>query len=156
MTPTARAAAELDALMRTPRRPQVVFCDWHGVLSHSLYWRTITENPDHPAHSILRDELSRLFTTGNADGCDSMRGRLSTREILTRATEHHPHLDIDDLCAQLADDTPPCRSTRPSCMRWHEPATRRLSFSPPTTSPTSLPPSTPTPPRPDLQSTRLR
>lgn len=104
MTPTARAAEELDALMRTPQRPQVVFCDWHGVLSHSLYWQSITENPEHPAHSILRDELSRLFTTGNADGRDWMRGRLSTREILTRATEHHPHLDLDRLCAQLADD----------------------------------------------------
>ncbi|WP_040801811.1 hypothetical protein [Nocardia higoensis] len=90
--------------MRTSRRPRVVFCDWHGVLSHSLYWRTITENADHPAYSILRDELSRLFATGNADGRDWMRRRLSTHEILTRVTEHHPHLDIDNLCAQLADD----------------------------------------------------
>ncbi|WP_280503692.1 hypothetical protein [Nocardia farcinica] len=90
--------------MRTPRRPQVVFCDWHGVLSRSLYWQSITENPDHPSNSILRDELSRLFTAGNADGRDWMCGRLSTREILARATEYHPHLDIDHLCAQLAAD----------------------------------------------------
>ncbi|MBF6215853.1 hypothetical protein IU487_33180 [Nocardia puris] len=104
MNPAAQAAAELDALMLAPRHPRVVFCDWHGVLSRAPYWHSITENRDHPLHSALNSELGRLFTTGNSDGRDWMCGRLSTREILTRATARHPHLDVDELCAKLADD----------------------------------------------------
>lgn len=104
MNPAARAAAELDASMRGPRRPRVVFCDWHGVLSRTPYWHSITENPSHALHSTLTSELDRLFTNGNVDGRDWMCGRLSTREILTRAAERHPHLDVDELCPKLADD----------------------------------------------------
>lgn len=105
MRPPHATIALLEDLIARPRsRPQVIFCDWHGVLCRKPFWHSITEDSDHPAYAILTRELDRLFTPGNSEGRDWMCGALSSRTILTALSAHHPQLDTDQLLAQLLAD----------------------------------------------------
>ncbi|MFI2477840.1 hypothetical protein [Nocardia xishanensis] len=105
MTTTNTTIETIEELTQHPRnRPQVIFCDWHGVLCQKPYWHSITDNPEHPLHAILTGELDRLFTSGNREGRDWMCGTRSARDILTALTVHHPDFDLEQLLVQLAHD----------------------------------------------------
>ncbi|MBF6216067.1 hypothetical protein IU487_34275 [Nocardia puris] len=104
MTLAHPAIKTIEDVMRGADPPRVVFCDWHGVLCRKPFWHSITDNPGHPLHAVLNRELDRLFTTGNREGREWMRGKRSSRDILTNLAAAHPGPDIDQLLTQLAHD----------------------------------------------------
>lgn len=62
---------------------RVVFVDWFGVLSTSLFWHSILDNPSHPYYQRLRHASEALFTF-NADVVRAwMRGEVSAETIIS-------------------------------------------------------------------------
>ncbi|WP_280299433.1 hypothetical protein [Nocardia abscessus] len=104
MTIDSSTIETIERIMRLRDRPQVIFCDWHGVLCRKPFWHSITDNPGHSLHTILTRELDRLFTHGNCEGRDWMCGTRTSRDILTHLATQHRDLDVDLLLTQLVDD----------------------------------------------------
>ncbi|MFD4406588.1 hypothetical protein ACFWPH_27885 [Nocardia sp. NPDC058499] len=104
MTATTPRFALIDRLVQGPNRPRVIFCDWHGVLCQKPYWHSITDDSNNPLHAILAGELDRLFTAGNRNGRDWMRGLHTSHDILRALADRHTHLDVDELLARLVED----------------------------------------------------
>ncbi|MDX6369358.1 MAG: hypothetical protein QOG93_860, partial [Gaiellaceae bacterium] len=68
---------------RLPVFDQVVFIDWHGVLSTRRFWASLERAPHHQLWADVSPRVTRLFATDVGD--EWMRGRLRTRDII----EHH-------------------------------------------------------------------
>lgn len=61
---------------------QVVFVDWHGVLSEARFWTSVRNHPAITSQVDFDDALADLFTSEAVN--DWMRGELTTRDIISR------------------------------------------------------------------------
>ena len=69
-------------MVRTSLFRQVLFVDWHGVLSLDVFWASILQSDTHPLRSELEAKLSRiLFCQSIWEGW--MKGNLSSQDIIS-------------------------------------------------------------------------
>ncbi len=78
-------------------RRQVVFVDWHGVLSETPFWHSIVDTPSHPYHVSFKDAATSIF--GDQELTNKwMRGHITSSDVLAvvrpridkRAKEDYP------------------------------------------------------------------
>lgn len=62
----------------------VVFVDWHGVLSHDVFWSSIIREPGHWAHRRLARDVECLFADRAQEVQSWMRGNTSSSEVVER------------------------------------------------------------------------
>jgi FMN phosphatase YigB (HAD superfamily) len=80
--------------------PQVVFVDWHGVLSDSRFWRSVQDHPAVTAQVDFDSALANLFSSSAVD--EWMRGRLTTHQVVGQflVTDGDPRL-VEFLAQQV-------------------------------------------------------
>ena len=61
----------------------VIFVDWHGVLSHDLFWTSILADPRHPLHSPLEEKLAEVFARDKPTAHEWMKGQHSSTDIIS-------------------------------------------------------------------------
>lgn len=69
-------------MLQLPLWPQVVFVDWHGVLSRDPFWTSIRNSATHPLRGRLEAGLADIFANQSATANEWMKGLLSSDQII--------------------------------------------------------------------------
>lgn len=84
---------------------QVVFVDWHGVLSNDIFWKSILANRRHPLRSQLEKKLAGIFASDQPTLHEWMKGLRSSAEIISAMhIQLPPRFKQDYLHRRLAAD----------------------------------------------------
>jgi hypothetical protein len=82
---------------------QVVFVDWHGVLSRDPFWASIRESATHPLRAQIEAGLADIFAKESATANEWMKGLLSSDEIIAAMGIQLDRRFRDDYLARRLD-----------------------------------------------------
>jgi FMN phosphatase YigB (HAD superfamily) len=69
-------------MRQVPLYGRVIFCDWHGVLSHDPFWTSIVGSPTHPLHAQLEEASAEVFHRKRGRATEWMTGLLSSDQVI--------------------------------------------------------------------------
>jgi hypothetical protein len=90
-------------MTQLPLSNQVIFSDWHGVLSHDPFWVTIQRSARHPLHHQLQTGLAGVFASDKETANEWMKGLLSSEQIIEEMGIQLPGNFKDDFLERSLD-----------------------------------------------------
>jgi FMN phosphatase YigB (HAD superfamily) len=69
-------------MKQMPLSGQVIFSDWHGVLSRDPFWVSIRGSATHPLHAQLEAGMAGVFASDCGTANEWMKGLLSSAQVI--------------------------------------------------------------------------